>query len=350
MDFMNLHQSAHSNCPPVGRLIPDATAPRPQDGRPATGRTRRSRAPGLVDKGRGRLGASRRQLPDRAVRRQHARGRGHGRRQGRGAGPARLLGQRLPASPTSFERVAAVPRNRGGHPASTRMRPTTRWRGAAIGRRPPRGLRTAARIEGGLRSFLGDGGFGAFTDTFEDLGALARAARHRRPAADGRRLQLRRRGRLEGRRAGPDPQGGRQRAGRRHLVPWRTTVAAWANRSPRCSAPTCSRSARRSPGGKASCEIHPLSIGDHADPVRLVLNRSTSWDAVVVGLTDLGDRFRLIASEVDIVKPDAPLPRLPVARAVWRPRPNLPPPPRPGSRPGGPHAPRRTERQRWTER
>ena len=45
--------------------------------------------------------------------------------------------------------------------------------------------------------------------------------------------------------------------------------------------------------------------------------------AVVVGLADLGDRFRLIANEVDVVEPDAPLPRLPVARAVWRPRPDL---------------------------
>ena len=45
--------------------------------------------------------------------------------------------------------------------------------------------------------------------------------------------------------------------------------------------------------------------------------------AVVVGLADLGDRFRLIANEVDLVEPDAPLPRLPVARAVWRPRPDL---------------------------
>ncbi len=45
--------------------------------------------------------------------------------------------------------------------------------------------------------------------------------------------------------------------------------------------------------------------------------------AVIVGLADLGDRFRLIANEVDIVRPDAPLPKLPVARAVWRPRPDL---------------------------
>ena len=74
--------------------------------------------------------------------------------------------------------------------------------------------------------------------------------------------------------------------------------------------------------GQPSCEIHPLSIGGRADPVRLVFDAAPG-PGVVVGLADLGDRFRLIANEVDLVEPDAPLPRLPVARAVWRPRPDL---------------------------
>src|SRR5207249_10479824 len=65
-----------------------------------------------------------------------------------------------------------------------------------------------------------------------------------------------------------------------------------------------------------SCEIHPLSIGGKADPVRLVFT-ATPGPAVVVALLDLGDRFRLVANEVDVVAPEAPLPRLPVARAVW---------------------------------
>jgi len=74
--------------------------------------------------------------------------------------------------------------------------------------------------------------------------------------------------------------------------------------------------------GRPSCEIHPLSIGGRADPVRLVFDAAPG-PAIVVGLVDLGDRFRLIANEVDVVHPDRPLPRLPVARAVWRPRPDL---------------------------
>ena len=70
------------------------------------------------------------------------------------------------------------------------------------------------------------------------------------------------------------------------------------------------------------CEIHPLSIGDREDPVRLVFTAAPG-PAFVVGLADLGDRFRLTANEIDVVEPLEPLPRLPVARAVWRPRPDL---------------------------
>jgi len=70
-----------------------------------------------------------------------------------------------------------------------------------------------------------------------------------------------------------------------------------------------------------SCEIHPLGIGDRDDPVRLVFDASPG-PAFVVGLADLGDRFRLVANEIDVVAPPEPLPRLPVARAIWRPRPD----------------------------
>src|SRR6185369_1189021 len=75
-------------------------------------------------------------------------------------------------------------------------------------------------------------------------------------------------------------------------------------------------------GGKPSCEIHPLGIGGKPDPVRLVFNAKPG-PGLVLGLVDLGDRFRLIANIVDVVEPDQPLPRLPVARAVWRPKPDL---------------------------
>jgi L-arabinose isomerase len=71
-----------------------------------------------------------------------------------------------------------------------------------------------------------------------------------------------------------------------------------------------------------SCEIHPLSIGNREDPVRLVFDADPG-PAVVIGLVDLGDRFRLVANEIEVVPPDQPLPRLPVARAVWKPAPSL---------------------------
>ena len=75
-------------------------------------------------------------------------------------------------------------------------------------------------------------------------------------------------------------------------------------------------------GETPSLEIHPLGIGDREDPVRLVFTAAPG-PAFVVGLADLGDRFRLTANEIDVVAPDEPLPKLPVARAVWKPRPNL---------------------------
>jgi L-arabinose isomerase len=71
-----------------------------------------------------------------------------------------------------------------------------------------------------------------------------------------------------------------------------------------------------------SCEIHPLSIGGREDPVRLVFNASTG-PAVVIGMLDLGDRFRLIANEITVVDADEDLPRLPVARALWEPKPDF---------------------------
>jgi L-arabinose isomerase len=71
-----------------------------------------------------------------------------------------------------------------------------------------------------------------------------------------------------------------------------------------------------------SCEIHPLGIGGKSDPVRLVFT-APAGPAVNVAMIDLGDRFRLLVNEVDAVDPEQPLPNLPVARALWAPRPDL---------------------------
>jgi L-arabinose isomerase len=73
---------------------------------------------------------------------------------------------------------------------------------------------------------------------------------------------------------------------------------------------------------RPSLEIHALGIGGREDPVRLVFDTDPG-SAVVVALSDMRDRFRLVANAVEVVPPDAPLPNLPVARAVWRPAPDL---------------------------
>ncbi|MFC8192791.1 L-arabinose isomerase [Cellulomonas sp. NPDC057328] len=69
-------------------------------------------------------------------------------------------------------------------------------------------------------------------------------------------------------------------------------------------------------------EIHPLGIGGKEDPVRMVFD-ADAGPGVVVSLADMRERFRLTANVVDVVPPSAPLPHLPVARAVWEPRPDF---------------------------
>jgi L-arabinose isomerase len=182
-------------------------------------------------------------------------------------------------------------------------------------------LRYAARIELGLRDFLTDGGFGAFTTNFEDLGGLRQlpGLAVQRLMADGFGFGA------EGdwktaallrtvKSAATGLPGGTSfmEDYTYHLEPGRELILG-AHMLEIC--PTI---ADRTP----SCEIHPLSIGGREDPVRLVFD-AMPGTATVVGLADLGDRFRLVANEIDIVAPPQPLPRLPVARAVWRPRPNL---------------------------
>lgn len=74
--------------------------------------------------------------------------------------------------------------------------------------------------------------------------------------------------------------------------------------------------------GKPSLEVHPLGIGGKADPARLVFN-TPAGAAINASLVDMGNRFRLIVNDVDVVTPDQPMPKLPVARALWIPQPNL---------------------------
>jgi L-arabinose isomerase len=182
-------------------------------------------------------------------------------------------------------------------------------------------LRDAARIEAGLRSFLVAGGFGAFTDTFEDLGAL--------PQLPGLAVQ-----RLLADGYGFGAEGDWKTAA---LVRIAKVMSAGLDGGtsfmedytyhlgadgPKVLGAHMLELCPSIAGVRPSCEIHPLSIGGKADPVRLVFTAAPG-PAVNVGILDLGDRFRLVLNEVEIVPPDADLPRLPVARAVWEPKPDF---------------------------
>jgi len=74
--------------------------------------------------------------------------------------------------------------------------------------------------------------------------------------------------------------------------------------------------------GRPSLEMHPLGIGGKEDPARLVFD-TPAGPAVNASLVDMGTRFRLVVNALDVVAPEAPLPKLPVARALWKPQPNL---------------------------
>lgn len=184
-------------------------------------------------------------------------------------------------------------------------------------------LREGARIEVGLRNFLEAGDFKAFTTTFEDLHGLAQL-----PGLAVQRLMR------DGYGFGAEGD-------------WKTSALVRAMKVMAAGKPggvsfmedytyhfsasgdkvlgahmleICESIA--APDGKPRLEILPLSIGGKADPVRLIFDANTG-PAIGASIMDMGQRFRLVANVVDVVPTDAPLPKLPVARALWLPRPNL---------------------------
>jgi L-arabinose isomerase len=182
-------------------------------------------------------------------------------------------------------------------------------------------LRYGARIELGLRSFLEEGGFTAFTTNFEDLGGLRQlpGLAVQRLMADGygfggegdwktsvmlRTLKVMAQGLPGGTSFMEDYT--------YHLTPGEEKILG-AHMLEVCPSIAA---------GRPTLEIHPLGIGGREDPVRLVFDAAPGA-AVILGTSDMGERFRFVANEVEVVAPDAPLPKLPVARAVWRPAPDL---------------------------
>ena len=182
-------------------------------------------------------------------------------------------------------------------------------------------LMEGARIELGMRNFLEAGGFGAFTTTFEDLNGL-----NQLPGLAVQRLMA------DGYGFGAEGD-------------WKTAALVRAMKVMSVGMPkgcsfmedytyhfseqgdrilgahmleVCSSIA----SSKPTLEILPLSIGGKSDPVRLIFDSNTG-EAVAASMIDMGQRFRLIVNVVDVVPTDKPLPRLPVARALWAPRPDL---------------------------
>jgi len=179
----------------------------------------------------------------------------------------------------------------------------------------------AARLEAGLRAFLEAGDFAGFTDTFEDLHGLRQlpGLAVQRLMADGygygaegdwkhaalvRALKVMSHG-LEGGVSFMEDytyhfHPGQNQVLGAHMLEICPSIAA----------------------GKPSCEVHPLGIGGKEDPVRLVFDARVG-PAINASLIDMGNRFRLVVNRVDVIPPEQPLPKLPVARAVWVPQPNL---------------------------
>ena len=178
-----------------------------------------------------------------------------------------------------------------------------------------------ARIELGLKAFLEERGAWAFTTTFEDLHGLAQlpglavqrlmeqgygfgAEGDWKTAALVRAMKVMAAGLLGGTSFMEDYtyhfEPGREAALGAHMLEVCPSIAASTPR----------------------LEVHPLGIGGKADPARLVFDGAPGA-ALNASLIDLGDRFRMIVNEVDSVAPYEPMPRLPVARVLWRPRPSL---------------------------
>ncbi|MBL0269907.1 MAG: L-arabinose isomerase [Chitinophagaceae bacterium] len=182
-------------------------------------------------------------------------------------------------------------------------------------------LKDAARIELGLQYFLENGNYKGFSDTFEDLHGMKQL-----PGIGAQRMM--------GKGYGFAGEGD-----------WKTAALVRAMKVMGAGLPggnsfmedytyhfdpanplvlgshmleICESIAN----GKPNCEIHPLGIGGKEDPVRLVFNAGAG-PALNASVVDMGNRFRLLVNEVEAVAPVAELPKLPVARVLWKPYPNM---------------------------
>ncbi|UJF35843.1 L-arabinose isomerase [Paenibacillus hexagrammi] len=180
-------------------------------------------------------------------------------------------------------------------------------------------IREQARIELGMKAFLQEGGFSAFTTSFEDLHGLkqlpglavqrlmeqgygfggegdwktAALTRVMKIIADNKGTSF-----MEDYTYHMEP--GNELVLGAHMLEICPTIAAT----------------------RPSIQVHPLGIGGKADPARLVFD-GESGSAINASIIDMGNRFRLLINEVDAVRPMKEMPKLPVARVLWKPQPSL---------------------------
>ncbi|WP_188360354.1 L-arabinose isomerase [Rothia aerolata] len=182
-------------------------------------------------------------------------------------------------------------------------------------------LRYAARQEAAIRGFLEEQNASAFTDTFQDLGALKQLPGFavQRLMADGYGFGaegdwktgiLIRIAKVMGYGL---PGGASLMEDYCYNLEQGDEKILGAHMLEVCPSLTST---------KPTVEIHPLGIGDREDPVRLKFS-ADSASGVVIALSDVRDRFRLTANEVEVIQPDEPMPNLPVASAVWKPAPDF---------------------------
>ncbi len=179
----------------------------------------------------------------------------------------------------------------------------------------------AARIELGLKAFLEDGNFSAYTNTFEDLHGMRQL-----PGIGSQHLMA------AG--YGYGGEGDWKTSAMVHVLKTMATGLKGGNSfmedytyhfDPQNEFVLGSHMLEICPSiakGKVNCEVHPLGIGGKEDPVRLVFD-VPKGPAINVSLVDLGNRFRLIVNEVDTIEITEKFPKLPTARALWKPQPNM---------------------------
>ena len=182
-------------------------------------------------------------------------------------------------------------------------------------------LREGARIEVGMRNFLEAGNFQAFTTTFEDLHGLAQlpGLAVQRLMRDGYGFGAEGDWKTSALVRAMKVMGAGLKGGTSFMEDYTYHFSASGDKVLGAHMLEICESIAAS---KPKLEILPLSIGGKADPVRLIFDANTG-PAIGAAMMDMGQRFRIVANVVDVVPTDAPLPKLPVARALWLPRPSL---------------------------